>query len=133
MKQNLYNKYFFQTMCSHFIIGKKKSPILIPKSSHPSSQLKNQIVMNCFLNLFNWFESISKGKHNNVFKAKIEKCNVLEVLHFETWIPKKSDYWVLSSIMVGDLQKYIYKLVYEIEPPYAWKKHLSRPPLCGLL
>jgi hypothetical protein len=46
---------------------------------------------------------------------------------------KRTDYWVFSLIMVGDLQKYIYKLVYEIEPPYAWKKHLSRRPLCGLL
>jgi hypothetical protein len=46
---------------------------------------------------------------------------------------KRSDYWVVNLIMVGDLRKYVYRLVYEIEPPYAWEKKLSIPPLCGLL
>jgi hypothetical protein len=35
--------------------------------------------------------------------------------------------------MVGDLWEYVYKLMYEIEPPYAWEKKLNIPTLCGLL
>lgn len=46
---------------------------------------------------------------------------------------KRNDYWVLNLNMVGDLRKYVNKLVYETKPPYAWKKKLSIPPLCGLL
>lgn len=68
-------------MCSHFFLVKNIPPILIFKFK----EVKRQIVMNWFPNVYNWLENIFEGKCNNVFKAKTK----LEVLHFAIGVHKR--------------------------------------------
>jgi hypothetical protein len=72
----------FCTKCVHILfLVENIPPILIFKFR----EVKSQIVMNWFPNVYNWLENIFEGKCNNVFNAKTK----LKVLHFAIGVHKR--------------------------------------------